>query len=63
MEYTLDSPVGELFLVSPDVDAPLAVGASVSVTLAAHGVVVIPPAAPTAGPRESAGDKRRRESA
>jgi iron(III) transport system ATP-binding protein len=43
MEYTLDTAVGELFAISPAVDAPLAPHADVAVTLAAHGVVVVPP--------------------
>ncbi|HEX4884166.1 MAG TPA: ABC transporter ATP-binding protein [Casimicrobiaceae bacterium] len=43
MEYTLDSPVGELFVISRDVDVPLAPGSPVGVTLVGHGVVVIPP--------------------
>jgi iron(III) transport system ATP-binding protein len=43
MEYTLDTPIGELFAVSTAVDNPLAVGADVGVALAGHGVVVIPP--------------------
>jgi iron(III) transport system ATP-binding protein len=43
MEYTLDSPVGDLFVISTAVDAPLAPGADVAVTLAGHGVVVVPP--------------------
>lgn len=45
MEYTLDSPIGELFVISTAVDQPLAVGATVGVALANHGVVAIPPAA------------------
>jgi len=42
MEYTLDTPIGVLFAISIAVDRPLAVGASVGVALANHGVVVIP---------------------
>ena len=45
MEYTLDTPIGALFVISTAVDRPLAVGASVGVALANHGVVVIPEAA------------------
>ncbi|MFO1412942.1 MAG: ABC transporter ATP-binding protein [Burkholderiales bacterium] len=41
MEYTLDTPVGELFAVSMAVDAPLAVGAMTGIALAGHGIVVI----------------------
>jgi iron(III) transport system ATP-binding protein len=44
MEYTLDTPVGELFAISMDVDRPHAVGSDVGVVLAQHGVVAIPPA-------------------
>jgi len=43
MEYTLDTPIGELFAISTAVDAPLPVGSEVSVDFAQHGVVVIPP--------------------
>ena len=46
MEYTLDTSIGPLFVISTAVDQPLAVGAAVGVALANHGVVVIP-----AGPR------------
>jgi iron(III) transport system ATP-binding protein len=41
MEYTLDTPIGALFVISTTVDRPLAVGAHVGVALANHGVVVI----------------------
>jgi iron(III) transport system ATP-binding protein len=43
MEYTLDSDIGELFVISAAVDRPHAVGAGVGIGLADHGVVVIPP--------------------
>jgi iron(III) transport system ATP-binding protein len=42
MEYTLDTSIGPLFVISTAVDRPLAVGAAVGVALANHGVVVIP---------------------
>ncbi len=42
MEYTLATPLGELFAVSMAVDRPLAAGASVMVMLAGPGVVVVP---------------------
>jgi iron(III) transport system ATP-binding protein len=45
IEYTLDSPIGELFVISTAVDQPLPAGAGVGVALANHGVVAIPPAA------------------
>src|SRR5437588_6144655 len=38
MEYTVDTAIGQLFIVSMAVDRPLAVGARVSLTLANHGV-------------------------
>jgi iron(III) transport system ATP-binding protein len=41
MEYTLDTPIGALFVISTSVDRPLQVGARVGVALANHGVVVI----------------------
>jgi iron(III) transport system ATP-binding protein len=44
IEYTLDSPIGELFVISIAVDQPIAVGTGVGVAFARHGVVVIPPA-------------------
>jgi iron(III) transport system ATP-binding protein len=43
MEYTLDSPIGDLFVISTSVDRPVALGTGVGVRLASHGVVVIPP--------------------
>ena len=46
MEYTLDSTIGELFAVSTAVDRPFSVGDGVSIDLARHGVVLIPPGAP-----------------
>jgi iron(III) transport system ATP-binding protein len=42
MEYTLDTPIGALFVISTAVDRPLAGGQSIGVALANHGVVVIP---------------------
>ena len=45
LEYTLDSAVGELFVIAIAVDTPLAAGTGVGVAFAHHGVVVIPPAA------------------
>ncbi|MFO1314569.1 MAG: ABC transporter ATP-binding protein [Burkholderiales bacterium] len=44
MEYTLDTPIGALFVISTAVDAPLPVGTRVGVVLAGHGIVAIPPA-------------------
>lgn len=42
VEYTLDTPVGALFAISSDVDSPHPPGSEVGVTLARHGVVVVP---------------------
>jgi len=44
MEYTLDTDVGALFVISTAVDRPFAPGARVGVDLADHGVVLVPPA-------------------
>jgi iron(III) transport system ATP-binding protein len=41
MEYTVDTAIGQLFIVNMAVDHPLAVGTSVSLGLANHGVVPI----------------------
>ena len=43
IEYTLATPIGELFVISMAVDAPQPVGARVGIALAGHGVVAIPP--------------------
>jgi iron(III) transport system ATP-binding protein len=43
MEYTLDTPIGELFAVSQAVEAPFTRGETVAVTLMSNGVVVVPP--------------------
>ena len=43
MEYTLESAIGPLFATSTAVDRPYAVGDGVSIELAHHGVVLIPP--------------------
>jgi iron(III) transport system ATP-binding protein len=45
MEYTLDTDIGELFVITTAVESPLSVGAVTGVAVAAHGVVVIPEAA------------------
>jgi iron(III) transport system ATP-binding protein len=42
VEYTLASELGELFAVARDVRAPFAPGDAVTVSLADHGVVIIP---------------------
>jgi iron(III) transport system ATP-binding protein len=41
MEYTLSSPLGDIFVVSPDVKQPLNPGAPVSLYLADHGVSIV----------------------
>lgn len=41
MEYTLASSLGDIFVVSPEVKHPLAIGTSVSLHLADHGVSVV----------------------
>jgi iron(III) transport system ATP-binding protein len=43
MEYTIDTRIGELFVVSTDVDRPRAEGEEVGLALTGHGVVVIAP--------------------
>jgi iron(III) transport system ATP-binding protein len=42
MEYTVASPLGDLFVVDRAIMGPLAVGAEVWIRLADHGVTVIP---------------------
>ena len=42
MEYTVTTPVADLFVVDRAVAHPLTVGASVWVTLADHGVTIVP---------------------
>jgi iron(III) transport system ATP-binding protein len=41
LEYTLRSPLGDIFVVSPEVRQPLAQGAPVSLYLADHGVSIV----------------------
>jgi iron(III) transport system ATP-binding protein len=43
LEYTLDSSIGELFVIAIAAAPPLTVGTGIGVALAHHGVVVIPP--------------------
>jgi iron(III) transport system ATP-binding protein len=42
MEYTVETPIGELFAIDSRVDRPLAVGSHVAVAFAPHGVIAIP---------------------
>jgi iron(III) transport system ATP-binding protein len=46
IEYTLDTGIGALFAVATAVEHPFAVGENVSIELARHGVVLIPPGKP-----------------
>jgi len=41
-EYTFETELGALFVISADLDRALAPGASVGLTLAQHGVAVVP---------------------
>ncbi len=41
MEYTIDTAIGPVFAVSPDVGRPLAAGTAVGLTLAHRGVVLV----------------------
>jgi iron(III) transport system ATP-binding protein len=41
MEYTLDSAIGELFVVDPTVQRRFDIGQSIRVVFAAHGVIVM----------------------
>jgi iron(III) transport system ATP-binding protein len=42
MEYTVEAPVGQLFVVDRDVSQPIAAGTDVSITLSNHGVALVP---------------------
>ena len=42
MEYTVESPIGSLFVVDREVSRPMPAGAEVSITLANHGVALVP---------------------
>jgi iron(III) transport system ATP-binding protein len=41
-EYGFDTPIGPVFVVSTDLSRPLAAGAQATLSLAAHGVSVVP---------------------
>jgi iron(III) transport system ATP-binding protein len=43
MEYSIASEIGDLFVTIPAVDAPLAPGTTVALTLAGHGITLIRP--------------------
>ena len=42
MEYTVESPIGSLFVVDREVSRPMPAGTEVSITLADHGVALVP---------------------
>jgi iron(III) transport system ATP-binding protein len=42
VEYTVASPIGELFIVDPDVRAPIKAGTSVAIGFAGQGITVVP---------------------
>ena len=42
MEYTVASPVGQLFVVDRNVAQPIAAGTEVAITLAGHGIALVP---------------------
>jgi iron(III) transport system ATP-binding protein len=41
MEYTLNSAIGELFVVEPDINSPVVIGSSISVQLRDHGIALV----------------------
>ena len=41
-EYTFETALGRIFVVSPDLDRVLAVGSDATLRLAGHGVSVVP---------------------
>jgi iron(III) transport system ATP-binding protein len=42
MEYTVGTSIGDLFVIDPRVDAPIESGSEVYITLATHGVTLVP---------------------
>jgi iron(III) transport system ATP-binding protein len=44
MEYTVETGIGALFVISTGVDRPLTIGDEVAVAFAPHGVIAIPAA-------------------
>jgi iron(III) transport system ATP-binding protein len=42
MEYTVEAPVGQLFVVDRDVSRPIPAGTDVSIALSDHGVALVP---------------------
>jgi len=41
MEYTLDTAVGELFVVEPDISNAISIGSTISVRLRDHGIALV----------------------
>jgi iron(III) transport system ATP-binding protein len=41
LELTVDTPLGEVFVVSPDVDQPWRIGDALGLRLGSHGVSVV----------------------
>jgi iron(III) transport system ATP-binding protein len=41
MEYTLDTAVGELFVVEPDISNPVGIGSTISLRLRDHGIALV----------------------
>jgi iron(III) transport system ATP-binding protein len=42
MEYTVEAPIGQLFVVDRDVGRPIAAGTDVAIKLSDHGVALVP---------------------
>jgi len=42
MEYTVEAPIGQLFVVDRDVSRPIPAGTQVSIALSDHGVALVP---------------------
>jgi hypothetical protein len=42
MEYTVEAPIGQLFVVDRDVAHPIPAGTEVAVDLSDHGVALVP---------------------
>jgi iron(III) transport system ATP-binding protein len=42
MEYTVEAPIGQLFVVDRDVSRPIPPGTEVSIALSDHGVALVP---------------------
>jgi iron(III) transport system ATP-binding protein len=42
MEYTVEAPIGQLFVVDRDVARPIAAGTEVAIGFSDHGVALVP---------------------